>query len=202
MKLVVVLAWFALGCAGAGAGRPVEGVETAPARVAGPVVPAAVPETLMKGQRNPRPATVTLPARPNLALPTAAPGYVALRELQVRRDARFGIDVIDEGYVTWIYDCVAITQGRTKQSRARVVRSIEADPTQCRRPLFTIATAAPLLRYAPPQPPTAAAADPALGQACADAFAAGNPRSTYERCGAALKANPSPYYALTAALAA
>lgn len=123
----VVVSIVASSCGGA---KPGQGADPGAAVDAGVDVTA----TLLFGQIEENPPEVALPARPTFALPVADPGFVALRALRVRAGDYLGTDVKVEGYVTWIYDCVEAVRARTKKSRAEVVRSIEADPTQCRRP--------------------------------------------------------------------
>lgn len=126
LRCVVVL-MVASACGGV---KPGQGADPAAGVDAGVDVTAA----LLAGQIEENPPEVALPARPNFALPVADAGFVALRALRVRVSDHVGTDVKVEGYVTWIYDCVEAVKAKTKKSRAEVVRSIEADPTQCRRP--------------------------------------------------------------------
>lgn len=81
---------------------------------------------------------MTLPAVPRFELPTVAPGRHSVQELWVRGDALLDTELAVEGYVTWIYDCVADVERRTGASRARARRDIEDKPTLCRRPAFYI----------------------------------------------------------------
>lgn len=84
---------------------------------------------------------IFLPVVPPFELPAMPPGRHSVKELRVRGAALLETEVVVEGYVTWIYDCVAAVQARTGVTAARARRDIEKDPTLCRRPAFYIGDA-------------------------------------------------------------
>lgn len=136
----VIAAMLVTGCGGRAA-APVAHPQpvSRPAPPPAPAVPA-VPAVLIDGQIVEDPPAVELPAIPDFELPRTAPGVHGVKELAIHGRAMFGEHVQVDGYVTWIYDCVAERKAATGKSAAEVERSIEQDPTQCRRPVFHLSS--------------------------------------------------------------
>jgi tetratricopeptide (TPR) repeat protein len=80
-----------------------------------------------------------LPAVPTFELAPGEPGFATVRELRVDGAKRFDTEVKVRGYVIWIYDCVADVAKRG-ESRAKVQRRIDDDPTLCERPKLYLGT--------------------------------------------------------------
>ncbi len=106
-------------------------------------------------------AGVTLPALPSFELPAVEPGLTTPRELSLRGRRKLGSEVKVQGYVTWIYDCAsALAAQSPRASRAALQKKLDADPSICERPRFTLGDAKSAPRDASitvvevPRPPT------------------------------------------------
>jgi tetratricopeptide (TPR) repeat protein len=87
-------------------------------------------------------AKVDLPAVPSFELPAVEPGFHGVRELRVHGRPLQGSEVRVKGYVTSIYDCVAVLAiTRPQASHAELLLSIDNDPRQCERPRFYLGDA-------------------------------------------------------------
>jgi tetratricopeptide (TPR) repeat protein len=82
---------------------------------------------------------VTLPPVPTFELPDPEPGFVDPRYLRVRGRKLLDTNVKVKGYIVWIYNCIDALK-TPKQSRKRVQKLIDDDPTLCERPKFYLAT--------------------------------------------------------------
>lgn len=106
-------------------------------------------------------ARVAVPALPSFELPATEPGFTTPRELSLRGRRKLGSDVKVKGYVTWVYDCAAALAAQSPRApRAALQKKIDADPSICERPRFTLGDAKGAPRDASitvvevPRPPT------------------------------------------------
>lgn len=106
-------------------------------------------------------ARVAVPALPSFELPAVEPGLTTPRELSLRGRRMLGSDVKVKGYVTWVYDCAAALAAQSPRApRAALRKKIDADPSICERPRFTLGDAKGAPRDASitvvevPRPPT------------------------------------------------
>ena len=108
-------------------------------------------------------AKVEVPPIPAFALPALEPGFHGPRELRVHGTPVLGTEIKVEGYITWIYDCAAaLAAANPRATRARILASIDKDPTLCDRPKFFLGDTRDTPRDASiwvadvPRPPTRA----------------------------------------------
>lgn len=80
-----------------------------------------------------------LPEVPAFELPPTDSGFVDPRTLRVAGAKLLETEVKVKGYIVWIYDCMADLV-RPGVSRAQAKKTIDADPTQCERPKFYLAS--------------------------------------------------------------
>jgi tetratricopeptide (TPR) repeat protein len=87
-------------------------------------------------------AKVDLPEIPGFELPATEPGFHSPRELRVRGKPMLGTEIKVKGYITWIYDCVAVLASSNPQAtRPQIQAAIVKDPSLCERPKFYVGDA-------------------------------------------------------------
>jgi tetratricopeptide (TPR) repeat protein len=87
-------------------------------------------------------AKLDLPELPGFELPATEPGFHSPRGLRVRGKPVLGTEVKVKGYITWIYDCVAVLASSNPQAtRAQIQSAIVKDPSLCERPKFYLGDA-------------------------------------------------------------
>jgi tetratricopeptide (TPR) repeat protein len=130
---LVILAVSPVALAGGGKQAPAPSGKTPGAWMEPDDLPAPRPEVSADRAR------FDLPPVPDFALAIAEPGFHRPRELRVRGRPLLGTEIKVEGYVTWIYDCIAVLAAvNPDRTSTQIGDAIDRNPRLCAWPRFDL----------------------------------------------------------------